>query len=91
MANYIQNVAKEVKQLGTAWAKTWNASSEVGPGTDARASMLRRKQDKALGQLTGAVLQGRRYSDTTGKQIKAAPANARKMGPKKPMPKPKAK
>lgn len=91
MANYIQNAAKEAKQFGTAWLKTWQASGEVGPGTDARASNLSKKKDKAGGQLLGAVLQGRRYNDTTGKQIKASPANARKMAPKKPMPKPKAK
>ena len=79
MANYIQNAAKEVKQFGSAWAKAWQASGEVGKGTDARANMLRRKQDKAMGQLAGAVLQGRRYDDKTGKQVKAAPANARKL------------
>jgi hypothetical protein len=68
--SYVFNVAKEVKQFGGAWLKTWQASGEVGPGTDARANMLKRKEDKAKGQLLGAVLQGRRYDDKTGKQIK---------------------
>jgi hypothetical protein len=81
MANYGQNLGKEVKQLGSAWLKAWQTGGEVGKGTDERANMLRRKQDKALGQLAGAVLQGRRYDDRTGKQIKAAPANARKLVP----------
>jgi hypothetical protein len=69
--NYAQNLGKEVKQFGSAWLKTWQASGEVGPGTDARASSLSKKQDKAMGQFFGAALQGRRYDDKTGKQIKA--------------------
>ena len=71
MANYAQNLAKEAKQFGTAWAKAWGAGGEVGPGTDARANKLRKKQDDAMGQFFGAALQGRRYDDKTGKQIKA--------------------
>lgn len=70
MANYVQNVAKEAKQFGTAWVKAWQASGEVGAGTDSRANMLRRKQDKALGQLGGSLL-GKQYSDKTGKQTNA--------------------
>lgn len=75
MANYAQNLGKEVKQFGTAWAKAWQASGQVGPGTDARANRLRKKQDEAMGQLFGAALQGRRYNDKTGRQVKAADAN----------------
>jgi len=72
--NYAQNLGKEAKQLGSAWLKTWQASGEVGPGTDTRAEMLRRKEVKAGGQLLGAVLQGRRYDDKSGKQIKKSVA-----------------
>ena len=67
--SYVSNVAKEVKQFGGAWLKTWQASGEVGPGTDARANMLKRKEDKAKGQLVGALLMGARYDDKTGKRI----------------------
>lgn len=67
--NYISNVVKEAKQFGTAWSKTWDASNQVGPGTDARANMLKRKEQKAFGQLVGAVVKGAKYSDKTGKRI----------------------
>lgn len=69
--SYLDNLQKELKQFGSAYKKTGEASGMVGPGTDTRASMLRRKQDKDMGQLFGALLQGRRYEDKTGKQIKA--------------------
>lgn len=67
---YLGNIVKETKQFASAWAKTSNASNQVGPGTDARANRLKAKEDKALGQLFGAIAQGRRYDDKTGKQIK---------------------
>jgi viroplasmin and RNaseH domain-containing protein len=84
---YVGNVFKEVKDFGKAYKATGNMSNSVGPGTDRKANILRKKQDQQMGQLFGAALQGRRYDDKTGKQIKAAPANARKIGPKNPMPK----
>jgi hypothetical protein len=77
--SYVSNVAKEVKQFGGAWLKTWQASGEVGPGTDARANMLKRKEDKAKGQLVGALLMGARYDDKTGKQVKVKPVTYKKM------------
>ncbi len=39
-----------------------------GPGTDARANVLRQMEDKQFGQLVGAVVRGRRY-DSKGKRI----------------------
>jgi hypothetical protein len=74
-SNYFGNVGKEAKQWFDAYRKTSEATGEVGPGTDARASRLSKKEDKAGGQLWGAVLQGRRYDDKTGKQIKPGPKN----------------
>ena len=50
---------------------TGEASQKPGPGTDERANMLRRKEEKQVGQFVGAVVQGRRYDDKTGKQVKA--------------------
>jgi hypothetical protein len=62
---------KELGQAARAYRATGEASQKSGPGTDARANMLKRKEDKAYGQLFGAALQGRRYNDKTGKQVKA--------------------
>ena len=68
---YVGNVFKEVKDFGKAYKATGNMSNAVGPGTDRKANILRKKQDQQMGQLFGAALQGRRYDDKTGKQIKA--------------------
>jgi hypothetical protein len=56
-ASYLGNVAKEVKQFGTAF----NAATQK-PTTP-------QSYVEARGQLAGAILQGRRY-DSSGKQIK---------------------
>lgn len=69
---YAKNAAKEIKQYAKAWQATSEMSNKVGPGTDAAANRLKKKENKALGQLVGAVAQGRRYDDKTGKQIKKA-------------------
>lgn len=61
---------KEAKQSVRAYNATGEESQKVGPGTDERANMLRRKEEKQFGQLIGALVQGRRYDDKTGKQIK---------------------
>lgn len=68
--SYLDNLMKEVGQAARAYRATGEMSQKSGPGTDARANMLKRKEDKAFGQLFGAALQGRRYDDKTGKQIK---------------------
>jgi hypothetical protein len=70
MANYLENLIKEAKQSVRAYNATGEESQKVGPGTDERANMLRRKEEKQFGQLIGALVQGRRYDDKTGKQIK---------------------
>lgn len=69
--SYLDNLMKELGQSVRAYRATTEASQKPGPGTDARANMLRRKEEKQFGQLFGAALQGRRYDDKTGKQIKA--------------------
>lgn len=69
--SYLDNLKKELGQSFRAYQATGEAMNKSGPGTDERANMLRRKQDKAFGQLFGSVLQGRRYDDKTGKQVKA--------------------
>jgi hypothetical protein len=69
--SYLDNLRKELGQTFRAYQATGEASQKPGPGTDARANMLRRKEEKQFGQLFGAALQGRRYDDKTGKQVKA--------------------
>ncbi len=69
--SYLDNLMKELGQSARAYRATGEMSQKSGPGTDARANMLRRKEEKQFGQFLGAALQGRRYDDKTGKQIKA--------------------
>ncbi len=69
--SYFDNLKKELGQSARAYKATGEMSNTVGPGTDAKANALRKKQDKEFGQLFGALLQGRRYDDKSGKQIKA--------------------
>lgn len=69
--NYFENIAKEINDVYQANRRTREMSNTPGPGTDAAANVLRGKQTKQEGQLWGAVLQGRRYDNKTGKQIKA--------------------
>jgi hypothetical protein len=69
--SYLDNLMKELGQSARAYRATGEMSQKSGPGTDTRANMLRRKEEKQFGQFLGAALQGRRYDDKTGKQIKA--------------------
>jgi hypothetical protein len=66
--NYFQNVAKEINESIQAYRATSEMRNTPGPGTDARANVLRQMEDKQFGQLVGAVVRGRRY-DSKGKQI----------------------
>ena len=60
--NYFENVAKEINESYQAWRATGQASNEVGPGTDARANVLKRMEQKQFGQLVGAVVKGAQYN-----------------------------
>jgi hypothetical protein len=70
MPNYLENLMKEAKQSAKAWQKSYNASADIKPGADARAIAANKASDEQIGQLIGALVQGRRYDDKTGKQIK---------------------
>jgi len=61
IAGYVKNVGKEAKDFGKAYQATTEASNKIGPGTDAYANKMRKKQDQQMGQFFGALLQGRRY------------------------------
>ena len=69
-SSYLGNIGKEIKQRVQAYNATSEASGQVGPGTDERANRLRRKEDKATGQLAGAIFLGRKYDDKTGKRVR---------------------
>jgi hypothetical protein len=85
MASYLENLMKEAKQYKNARNKTGmnsskgssyppNVMAEGGKGREyysAQASAARKQEDSALGQMLGALLQGRRYDDKTAKLIKA--------------------
>ena len=84
MANYLENLMKEAKEFNKARSSTSENSykgstyppndiAEGGRGREyyrAKASAARAEQDAQFGQMFGALLQGRRYDDKTGKQIK---------------------
>ena len=67
--NYLSNAVKEVKEYGKAYKKADKASLSVTPGANARARAANKNEKAQMGQALGAVLQGRRYTNT-GKQIK---------------------
>jgi len=77
--SYLDNLKKELSQKGKAGEKlskakykaTYGTSGIKYPSDKPAASRAAKNNDKALGQLFGALLQGRRYDDKTGKQIKA--------------------
>jgi hypothetical protein len=68
--NYLGNAIKEVKEYGKAYKKADKASLSVTPGANARARSANANERAQRGQALGAVLQGRRYDNKTGKQIK---------------------
>lgn len=84
MASYLENVMKEAKQFNKARNKTSensykgstyppNEMAQGGKGREyyrAQANAARKIEDAQLGQMLGALIQGRRYDDKTGKQIK---------------------
>jgi hypothetical protein len=72
-SSYVGNVAKEVKQtvqrVSNAFDKADKAAYEKKYGRKLPGKIGSSKIKEQVGQLAGAVLQGRRYDDKTGKQI----------------------
>lgn len=66
--NYFQNVASEINDVYQAYRSRVEMSNTVGPGTDAAANRLAKKQDKEVGQLVGSILKGARY-DSKGRRV----------------------
>lgn len=67
--NYWQNIAKEINDVYHAYQRRVEMSNSIAPGSDTEANRLRRIEDRQVGQMVGAILQGRRY-DAKGRQIK---------------------
>jgi hypothetical protein len=67
--NYFENVASEINDVYQAYKRRVEMQNTPGPGTDSMANKLRGIEDRQVGQLAMAVLQGRRY-DNKGRQIK---------------------
>lgn len=66
--NYFQNVASEINDVYQAYRARVEMSNTPGPGTDAAANRLAKKQDKEVGQLVGSILKGARY-DSKGRRV----------------------
>jgi hypothetical protein len=75
--SYAGNVVKEVKQTAksasNAVDKYLNKNRPLPKGMKIGPSNVK----KEAGQLAGAVLQGRRYNDKTGKQVMAKTVTAK--------------
>jgi len=84
MPNYLENLMKEAKDFKKAMNRTSENSykgdtyppNDIAAGGKGRefyqgqANAARRNQDAQFGQMIGALIQGRRYENKTGKQIK---------------------
>ncbi len=84
MSNYLDNLMKEAKDFKNARRKRSESSSkgstyppnemaEGGKGREyysEQANVARKYEDAQLGQMIGALLQGRSYDNKTGKQVK---------------------
>jgi hypothetical protein len=77
--SYLDNLKKELSQKSQASDKlsaakykaTYGTMGIKNPADKVAATKAAKSNDNALGQLFGAVFQGRRYDDKTGKQVKA--------------------
>lgn len=67
LKSYASNVAKEAGDFGRAYAAADEAQNQVGPGAASASAKANRRQQKEMGQLLGAIAQGRRYNNK-GKQ-----------------------
>lgn len=75
--SFVKNVVKEVKQTAKAVSnavdKADRGTLEKKTGRKIDIKIGKSNIKDQIGQVAGAVLQGRRYDDKTGKQIKATP------------------
>ena len=70
VVSYAKTVAGAAVDFGSAWKDAFNKSADPTPGANARARRANKRQNEEQGQFLGAILQGRKYDNKTGKQIK---------------------
>ena len=70
VVSYAKTVGSAFADFGRAYKKAVDASGDIMPGANARARNANKNYDAEKGQLMGAILQGRKYNNKTGKQIK---------------------
>jgi len=70
VVSYAKTVGSAAAEFGSAWKDAFNKSGDIKPGANARARAANKRQDEEQGQFLGAILQGRKYNNKTGKQIK---------------------
>ena len=70
VVSYAKTVAGAAVDFGSAWKDAFNKSADPTPGANARARAANKRQNEEQGQFLGAILQGRKYDNKTGKQIK---------------------
>ena len=70
VVSYAKTVGSAFADFGRAYKKAVDASGDIMPGANARARAANKNYDAEKGQLMGAILQGRKYNNKTGKQIK---------------------
>lgn len=75
--SYLDNLAKETKQAVRSWTRSADLAGPSGYPEGPAKEAYKAKQaasgkafDSAKGQFFGALLQGRRYDDKTGAQVK---------------------
>lgn len=70
VVSYAKTVGSAFADFGRAYKKAVDASGDIMPGANARARAANKNYDAEKGQLAGAIFQGRKYNNKTGKQIK---------------------
>jgi hypothetical protein len=70
VVSYAKTVGSAFADFGRAYKRASDASGDIMPGANARARAANKNYDAEKGQLVGAILQGRKYNNKTGKQIK---------------------
>ena len=69
VVSYAKTVGSAVSDFVRAHHRAVDASLDYTPGANARARVANKRQTAEQGQLLGAILQGRKYNNKTGKII----------------------
>lgn len=69
VVSYANTVGSAISDFVRAHHRAVDASLDYTPGANARARVANKRQTAEEGQLLGAILQGRKYNNKTGKII----------------------